>query len=314
MLNRRHIRAKVMQVIYSSKCNSNSINTELNNYLGKSMLNVYKLYLLMLYILIKLRQRAIEHQEKSKNKFLKTNEDDSPSMRFVNNIVLKKLDENQILKNDFVNYEISYWDEDSEYIELLYKDLVNNKIYKEFLKSKDESLKRDNDFVVEMCKTVIVPNIKLYDYIQDKNITWSDDFPVVNTFLVKLLAGMKLNLKLDFFTPNLFRDKQDEIFGYDLLEKTIQNSDTYTKEIVSKIQNWDKDRIATIDLILLQMAICELNEFPTIPTKVTINEYIELAKEYSTPKSNVFINGILDKIEKEYRNNKTLKKKGRGLI
>lgn len=122
MLNRRHIRAKVMQVIYSSKCNSNSINTELNNYLGKSMLNVYKLYLLMLYILIKLRQRAIEHQEISKNKFLKTNEDDSPSMRFVNNVVLKKLDENQILKNDFVNYEISYWDEDSEYIELLYKD------------------------------------------------------------------------------------------------------------------------------------------------------------------------------------------------
>ena len=312
MLNRRHIRAKVMQVIYSSKCNS--MNTELNNYLGKSMLNVYKLYLLMLFILIKLRQRAIEHLEISKNKFLKTNEDDSPSMRFVNNIVLKKLDENQILKNDFVNYEISYWDEDSEYIELLYKDLVNNKIYKEFLKSKDESLKRDNDFVVEMFKTVIVPNIKLYDYIQDKNITWSDDFPVVNTFLVKLLAGMKLNLKLDFFTPNLFRDKQDEIFGYDLLEKTIQNSDKYTKEIVSKIQNWDKDRIATIDLILLQMAICELNEFPTIPTKVTINEYIELAKEYSTPKSNVFINGILDKIEKEYRNNKTLKKKGRGLI
>ena len=93
----------------------------------------------MLYILIKLRHRAIEHQEISKNKFLKTNEDDSPSMRFVNNIVLKKLDENQILKNDFVNYEISYWDEDSEYIELLYKDLVNNKIYKEFLTSKHES-------------------------------------------------------------------------------------------------------------------------------------------------------------------------------
>jgi len=290
------------------------MNTELNNYLGKSMLNVYKLYLLMLFILIKLRQRAIEHLEISKNKFLKTNEDDSPSMRFVNNIVLKKLDENQILKNDFENYEISYWDEDSEYIELLYKDLVNNKIYKEFLKSKDESLKSDIDFVVEIFKTIIAPNIKLYDYIQDKNITWSDDFPVVNTFLVKLLAKMKLNLKLDFFTPNLFRDKQDEIFGYDLLEKTIQNSDKYTKEIVSKIQNWDKDRIATIDLILLQMAICELNEFPTIPTKVTINEYIELAKEYSTPKSNVFINGILDKIEKEYRNNKTLKKKGRGLI
>ena len=312
MLNRRHIRAKVMQIIYSSKCND--MNSKLNDFLETSMQNMYKLYLLMLYMLIKLRHRAIDYQNISKKKFLKTNDDKSPSMRFVDNLVLKKLDENQILKKEFNNLEISHWDDDSEYIELLYKDLVNNKLYKEFLNSNDKSLRNDIDFITKMFKVVIAPNIKLYDYIQDKNITWCDDFPVVNTFLVKLFSKVKINLKSDFFTPNLFRDKQDQLFGYDLLNKTLQNSDKYTSEIISKIKNWDKDRIAKLDLILLQMAICELNEFPTIPTKVTINEYIELAKEYSTPKSNVFINGILDKIQNEYRNNKTLNKKGRGLI
>ena len=312
MLNRRHIRAKVMQVLFSNK--SNVMHEQLNNNLEESMKSMYKLYLLMLSMLIKLRHRAIEHQKKAKNKFIKTNEDEKPSMRFVNNIVLKKLDENSLLGSEFENHEIFYWEQDKEYIELIYKDLVSSDLYKTFLKSKDESLKSDIVFVIEFFKSIIAPNVKLYDYLQDKNITWGDDFPVVNTFLVKLLAKVKLKSKQDFFTPNLFKDEHDENFGFKLLKKTLQNGSSYNEEIILKTKNWDIERIANIDFVLLQMAICEFQEFPSIPTKVTINEYIELAKDYSTPKSNVFINGILDKIEKEYRNNKTLNKKGRGLI
>ena len=112
----------------------------------------------------------------------------------------------------------------------------------------------------------------------------------------------------------MFKDKQDQTFGLELIKKTLENCQLYNSEIISKTKNWDKDRIAKIDFILLQMAICEIQEFSNIPAKVTINEYIELAKEYSTPKSNVFVNGVLDKIVNEYRNNKTLNKKGRGLM
>ena len=217
MLNRRHIRAKVMQVLFSNK--SNVMHEQLNDNLEESMKSMYKLYLLMLSLLIKLRHRAIEHQKKAKNKFIKTNEDEKPSMRFVNNIVLKKLDDNSLLGSEFENYEIFYWDKDKEYIELIYKDLVSSDLYKAFLKSKDESLKSDIVFIIEFFKTIIAPNIKLYDYLQDKNITWGDDFPVVNTFLVKLLAKVKLKSKQDFFTPNLFKDKHDEDFGFKLLKK-----------------------------------------------------------------------------------------------
>jgi N utilization substance protein B len=112
----------------------------------------------------------------------------------------------------------------------------------------------------------------------------------------------------------LFKDVEDKEFGVELLRNTVRNIEVYTEEICLKTQNWDKDRIADIDFVLLQMAICEFHEFPSIPTKVSINEYIEIAKEYSTPKSNVFINGVLDKIVKELVENKTLNKIGRGLM
>ena len=167
---------------------------------------------------------------------------------------------------------------------------------------------------MDLFKEVIAPNEKLYNYLEDRNLTWIDDLPVVNTALVKLLNKSKQENSENFFTPHLFKDDDDKEFGVTLLKKTIENLDSYSEEISLKTQNWDKDRIADIDFVLLQMAICEFREFPSIPTKVSINEYIEIAKEYSTPKSNVFINGVLDKIVKEYDENKTLNKIGRGLM
>ena len=122
------------------------------------------------------------------------------------------------------------------------------------------------------------------------------------------------NSKTNFFTPSLFKDETDENFGFELMKVTLENYEIYNLKIISKTKNWDEERIAKIDFILLQMALCEFQEFPSIPIKVTINEYIEIAKEYSTPKSNVFINGVLDNIVKEFKEEKSLNKKGRGLI
>jgi N utilization substance protein B len=312
MLNRRHIRAKVMQVLYAQTANSKEDDSA--SQLQNSMEHMYKLYLLMTSLLIKLRERAIDHQKRSEKKYIKTQEDVNPNMRFVDNFLLQKLTEDTALNAELESHKIQYWEQDGEYVELIYQDLIKSDLYESFMSNSKSSLENDVAFVVEVFREIIVSNNKLYDYFQDKNITWVDDFPVVNTFIVKLFKRMTTKLKTEFFTPNLFKDKEDEAFGFKLMKATRDNFEVYNAEIISKTKNWDKDRIAKIDFVLLQMAICEFQEFPSIPTKVTINEYIELAKEYSTPKSNVFINGVLDKIVKDYRNQKTLNKKGRGLM
>ena len=301
-----------MQVLYAQTANSKEDDSA--SQLQNSMEHMYKLYLLMTSLLIKLRERAIDHQKRSEKKYIKTQEDVNPNMRFVDNFLLQKLTEDTALKAKLESHKIQYWEQDGEYVELIYQDLIKSDLYKSFMSNSKSSLENDVAFVVEVFREIIVSNNKLYDYFQDKNITWVDDFPVVNTFIVKLFKRITSKLKTEFFTPNLFKDKEDEAFGFKLMKATRDNFEVYNAEIISKTKNWDKDRIAKIDFVLLQMAICEFQEFPSIPTKVTINEYIELAKEYSTPKSNVFINGVLDKIVKDYRNQKTLNKKGRGLM
>ena len=301
-----------MQVLYAQTANSKEDDSA--SQLQNSMEHMYKLYLLMTSLLIKLRERAIDHQKRSEKKYIKTQEDVNPNMRFVDNFLLQKLTEDTALKAKLESHKIQYWEQDGEYVELIYQDLIKSDLYESFMSNSKSSLENDVAFVVEVFREIIVSNNKLYDYFQDKNITWVDDFPVVNTFIVKLFKRITTKLKTEFFTPNLFKDKEDEAFGFKLMKSTRDNFEVYNAEIISKTKNWDKDRIAKIDFVLLQMAICEFQEFPSIPTKVTINEYIELAKEYSTPKSNVFINGVLDKIVKDYRNQKTLNKKGRGLM
>ena len=301
-----------MQVLYAQTANSKEDDSVLQ--LQNSMEHMYKLYLLMTSLLIKLRERAVDHQKRSEKKYIKTQEDVNPNMRFVDNFLLQKLTEDTALNAELESHKIQYWEQDGEYVELIYQDLIKSDLYESFMSNSKSSLENDVAFVVEVFREIIVSNNKLYDYFQDKNITWVDDFPVVNTFIVKLFKRITTKLKTEFFTPNLFKDKEDEAFGFKLMKATCDNFEVYNAEIISKTKNWDKDRIAKIDFVLLQMAICEFQEFPSIPTKVTINEYIELAKEYSTPKSNVFINGVLDKIVKDYRNQKTLNKKGRGLM
>ncbi|MDA9335395.1 transcription antitermination factor NusB [Flavobacteriaceae bacterium] len=314
MLNRRHIRTKVMQVIYALK-RSEEINiTSEEKFLKSSMENMYDLYLLLLSLLVKVHEKAKDQQEKSQQKHLLTSEDLNPNMKFIKNELLVQLSDSLVLKNTLEKHKISNWELDNEYVEVIFRAILESKIYTTYMEAEVVSYKKDRQFVVDLFKEVIAPNEKLYNYLEDRNLTWIDDLPVVNTALVKLLNKSKQENSENFFTPHLFKDDDDKEFGVTLLKKTIENLDSYSEEISLKTQNWDKDRIADIDFVLLQMAICEFREFPSIPTKVSINEYIEIAKEYSTPKSNVFINGVLDKIVKEYDENKTLNKIGRGLM
>jgi len=303
-----------MQVIYALKRSEDLNVTTEEKFLSSSMESMYALYLLMLSLLVKVHDKAKDQQEKSQQKHLLTTEDLNPNMKFIKNALLIQLSENQCLKNAFEKHKITNWELDNEYVEVIFRSILESDLFEAYMLLETSSYKKDRQFIVELFKEVIAPNEKLYNYLEDRNLTWIDDLRVVNTALVKLLNKSKEENPETYFTPQLFKDEEDKEFGLSLLKHTITNLELYTEEISLKTKNWDKDRIADIDFVLLQMAICEFNNFPSIPTKVSINEYIEIAKEYSTPKSNVFINGVLDKIVKEYDENKTLNKIGRGLM
>jgi len=199
-------------------------------------------------------------------------------------------------------------------VDILFKAITSSELYTDYMKTRTSDFKEDKNFILDIYKEIIAPNDKLYEYIEDKNLTWLDDLPTVNTTILKLLRKLKSQASEDVFVPKLYKDSEDKEFAIDLFKKTILNRTSLLKAIEEKTQNWEADRIAYVDYVLLQMAICELNNFPTIPLKVTINEYLEIAKEYSTPKSSIFINGILDKIVKEHAEAGTLNKIGRGLL
>ena len=314
MLNRRHIRIKVMQLLYAFKGTESDDLQLQERLLMKSMDSMYNLYLLTLTLLIEVQLKAEDVLNKSQQKYLATAEDKNPNRKFISNAIILALKDNSLLKDVVESRKADNWKLDGEYVDVVYKELLKSDLFKDYMSTETSSFKEDKEFIINFFKTIIAPNDKLYDYYEDKNITWVDDYPVVNTAIVKLLNKLKSNSPESVVVPELFRDEEDKDFGIKLLKETILNTTKLNEEVSQKTTNWDKDRIAKIDLTLLHLAICEFQKFPSIPVKVTINEYLDIAKEYSTPKSNVFINGILDKIVKEYDAKGTLNKVGRGLM
>ena len=303
-----------MQTLYASK-GSESDNTKTNEkFLLQSLDSMYDLFMAQLSLLIEVHKKAKDRLEKTQKKFLATQEEKNPNSKFVNNEVLVKLNSNEALQEQLEAQKENLWYLGFEYVDVILKSILDSDIYKDYMVTKTSTFKEDKDFVIDIFSEIIAPNDKLYDYFEDKRITWLDDLPVVNTAILKLLKRVKPSSEGKFFTPRLFKDMEDRDFGVELLKKTILNQAAFNEEISSKTRNWDTDRITQIDIVLMQMAICEFQKFPSIPVKVTINEYLEIAKEYSTPKSSNFINGILDKIVKEYTSEGKLNKIGRGLM
>jgi N utilization substance protein B len=303
-----------MQTIYAFKGNESDDFSKNQKFLLFSIDNMYNLYLLLISLLIEVQKRAEDHLQKKQQAHLATKEDKDPNRKFVNNQVLQLIKENNALKYQLEIHKINNWELDSEYVDVIFRAIMASDLYKDYMKTRVSDFKEDKEFIVDIYKEVIAPNDKLYDYIEDKNLTWLDDLPTVNTTILKLLRKTKPSASDSHFTPKLYKDQEDKQFAIDLFKKTILNKTTLNGEIEQKTQNWDSDRIATVDFVLLQMAICELQNFSSIPVKVTMNEYLEIAKEYSTPKSSIFINGILDKLVKEYEADGKLTKIGRGLI
>ena len=313
MLTRRHIRTKVMQSIYATKhSNLDSLKNE-ETFLNKSMQDMFDLFIVNLNLLVNIQKRAKEFYKQSQKKHLASVSDISPNLKFIDNQLLKKIKHSNLL--DKINHQkkLDIWVFDDEYPALIWDEIRQSDLYKDYLADEKNSYDLDKDFIINLYKECIAPNEKLYEYYEDHKLTWIDDLPIVNTNLVRFLKHIPKHSK-DLRFPDLFKNNEDHEFGITLLQKTLLNEDEFSEDIVKNTKNWDKERMADLDYIILIMACAELTRFSSIPVKVTINEYLEIAKDYSTPKSSNFINGLLDKIVKQYKTENRLNKRGRGLI
>jgi N utilization substance protein B len=281
-------------------------------FLKHSILKMFDLYVLNFQLIIEVQKLAAKKMALSKKKILATQEELKPNTKFTKNKIINQIAESISLESYVELNRINNWEEDDEYVKIIFDELQKSDLYKNYLANTLDSPKIDKAFVIDFFKEIIAPNEKLAEYYEDKMISWVDDIPFVNTWVVKTLSKTKLDKT--FVLSTLYKDKDDEDFVSNLFKKTILKHKTYEEDITNKTPNWETDRIADIDMILIKMAITEFTNFPSIPVRVTINEYIEVAKDYSTTKSSYFINGVLDKISKDYMKNKKIIKIGRGLI
>lgn len=298
MLNRRHIRSIVIQSVYSNS-HIPIKKADLKKYLNKTSSSTLDLFYCMVDYLkeINLFFNNIKSQ-----KFSFPYITDNKYFFFFTKVNSTKYKRNQIID----------WDLNHNYIIEIKDQIVElNNLFLDTRKNDDKS---KLEFLLKCYSEIILESSLLYDFLEDQNINWINDFPYVNSYLFKNIEKIDVQNPDSFDLPTL-SDYEDEIsFGQELLNKTLENYDDLKSNIEGRTPNWDSDRIAQIDYIILVTAIAELIYFPSIPTKVTINEYIEIVKEFSTPVSGKFVNGVIDNIVKDLINQGLIVKTGRGLI
>lgn len=309
MLSRHSIRIKVLQTLYSfNQTEGVTAPVAEKNYL-KSVDESYRLYLLNLLFLQKVADYSKKDLEIKSNKYIPTEEDKKASIKLYENTALVAIRENydfkSLAKRNFLNYEI-----DKDLVRKLYKNFAKSHYYDTYLATEDTPIKEEQYCLVNMYKTMLEEE-SFIDYLEDVSPTASDDQSLVFGAIKRTIRS--LPEEPEFCEKQLPNPEFVEDFGKELLYLTIKHNDIFQKLIVEKLKNWKEDRVAILDMIILKMGICEFLYFETIPTKVTINEYVALAKDYSTEKSKRFINGILDRIMKDLQSNDKITKEGRGL-
>ena len=314
MLNRRFIRIKVMQALYGFFQSDSQDLGKAERELFKGIDKIYDLYIYQLAFLLELRHVATVLMEDAKNKRLPTKEDLDPNLKFLQNKFIARLDENIHLKREMNNRKIS-WNNEFEFVKKVFNNIKASEEFGKYMNVSDDSYKTDRDFISEIFKEYIADYELINHIYEEKNLHWGDDIYIVNPMIVKTIESFKENSNPDFHLLPLYKDeKEDEEFVKDLFRQTILTTAETEKLIGDKTQNWEVERIAMMDVLLMKMAITEILHFSSIPVKVTLNEFIEISKMYSTPKSKIFINGILDKLVIDFKAGGKLNKMGRGLM
>lgn len=312
MFNRRLLRIKVMQALYAFHQSNNNNIEKAEKELLFQLDRVYDLYLYLLLLLVEFAEFESTHTESLKDLYKsRVNKEEAFLMK---NKLILQLTLNKDLLSKVKSRKIS-WQKDHEMVRKLFLELKKEKKYKVYCKIENKSYKDDQEIVLFIFKNYIAESNFLEHYLEEQNIYWADDQELVNNVIIKTLKSFKEDTPTDFPLSPIFKDDvEDKDFIVQLLRKTIINDSEYEKEIADHAKNWEVDRIALIDIILMKMAICEVLNFSSIPIKVSINEYIDISKTYSSPKSKIFINGIIDKLVVKFKQEGIVKKLGRGLI
>ncbi|MDC9723016.1 MAG: transcription antitermination factor NusB [Urechidicola sp.] len=312
MINRRHIRVKVMQSVYALFQSKSDNLTKEEKFLMRSIDEMGDLHALLLSLFVEVQKMANDKIEISKKKHLASSEEKNPNKKFINNRAIRAIAESLSLTNYLADKKLNNWKLDNEFVLVIWNAIQESTSYETYMNSGKTSFNEDKDFVIDVFKNIIAPNEKLAGYFEGINITWVDDIPFVNTWVLKELNNLKESIP--YRLGKLYKDDEDKKFVIDLFRKMVLKHQEFDDVINDKTPNWDSERIADIDLILIKMALSEFMYFPSIPTRVSINEYIEISKDYSSQKSSFFINGVLDKILKQYITEKKINKIGRGLM
>lgn len=314
MLNRRHLRVKVLQALYAYYQSGNDDILKAEKSLFKAIEQMYDLYLSLLLTFSEVKNKAEHRIEENKKKLLPSDEDMNPNMKLVNNRIIRLLEEQPTLRSESENRKVNWiGDIEQEMFRKMFLQIRESETYFEFMNNGVDSFEDDKSFMIQLFKEEIANFPALYDYYEEKSIDWMDDIDLMCSMVIKTIKAFKEDEDAKIL-PLYKPDDDEKEFVKSLLRETIRNEKEYLELIDELTQNWELDRIAKIDVLLMQMAVAELQVFKTIPKKVTLNEYIEIAKFYSTPKSSVFINGVLDKAISRLEKEGKINKMGRGLL
>ena len=307
MINRILIRIKVLQIVYSFYQNGNNDLKVAENELLFSLRKSYDLYHYFLLLIIEVTNLQKRILDVKKNKYMPTHAELNPNTRLIDNRFAAQVAENAALQKYVAEQGLS-WANDEEFVKSVLDIILASDLYNEYLDNENDSYETDKEFWRCVFKKLICGNEVIEDFLEDKSIYWNDDIEIVETFTLKTIKKFEeKNGSKQELLP-MFKDLEDHSFAIKLFRQTLLKGAEYRERINNHMKNWETERIANMDLIIMQVALAEILSFPTIPINVTLNEYIDAAKYYSTPKSGTFINGILDSIVNELKKEKLLLK------
>jgi N utilization substance protein B len=274
---------------------------------------MYEMYIWLLSLVVEMQDHAIDKIEAGRNKKLPSPEDLHPNTKFVTNSFIRLLANSKVLNNKCEELAEN-WSQERDLSKKIFKELIQTEDYKEYMESSERGFSHDKEFLLRFFKRHMINVELLHDFFEERSVLWTDDLDLAAGMAIKTIKAISDD-DADVELLPLWRDPEDEKnFLNNLFKKTLSLGEESEKLIAEAAKNWDFDRIALLDQILMKMAIAEAQTFKDIPLKVTLNEYIELSKYYSTPKSAGFINGVLDQIFDKLKEDGKIKKTGKGLL
>jgi N utilization substance protein B len=318
MLYRRHLRIKALQALYAYFTGGNSDFVSGEKELLKSINQVYELFVWQLSFIIEIKRFAEYRIEENKKKFLPTEEDLNPNLKFVKNKALIYLENNRDLKRKEELFKTN-WGEQQEMVRKFYVEMRQSDYYKDYMNNPKSDFGEDRLFLIKLVDLHLSNFDLLRSFYEEKSIYFADSYDLVIILLIKFFDTLSKRHNEFSPLPGIYKTEtahinDDKEFLRTLYRKVIVNSEKYDEILKLRTKNWDYDRIPLMDLIILKMALVEFMELPTVPVKVTLNEYIELTKYFSTAKSKVFVNGVLDKLIRDFKKEGKITKTGRGLV